>query len=418
MRYRQRKWLLAAAGFALVVECVSTLGWSGVEKTRKLLQTDPGAAAAYLDRSFCFHIPAAVLLSRRINLSQFSGLPAETVGDVLKKLSRLQMANMPSASSGWLNRGRLEMIIGHLDEADMDLKQALIRNPTDPFILRLRALLLRHKGHLEESLDLLAQADAYAPDFRQPPIDLVPEDLSRVQLEGIRLRMKAYPRLKTETTLRLVRILSASGKREEAEEILESLAGDPRIDLLRVQWALEENDPVTAMRLGRKIASESRLPSKIRGQALAYLAEARALSGDMDGAVEAAAQARRLAPSIADPYRALARIAEKKGDLQTALLQLRKAWGMAPSNLSVLYELARVAEAVGQDADARLALQRAVELYPDNPDPARRLIDYLFRRGAYMDAAMALSEALDHNPTDAALLQRAEKLHREVTGRK
>lgn len=408
--------LLILALSALLIESLSAIGWWQVEKTRQQLEVDPTAAAGRILSSTLFNLPSAVIRSRRLDLSYLGDIPRETVIAVLKALSARQRKTIPADPRGWFNAGRLELIRGDLKEGRRDLEAALLRDPTNPFILRLLALTRRAQGDLGAGLQLLAQAEAYAPGFRQPPIDLIPEDEETVLLKGAELRLKVYPRLRVENTLHLEQLLRSMGRVDEAAKLLESLAGHPRADLLRGRLALSDGRLEEAKTLARKVAGRRSFPSQIRASAMALLAEALAEDHDMKGAVAAAGRARFLAPEVSDPYRALARISERRGDFEDALAQLRRAWGMDPTNISILRDLARVAEKTGQIAEARLALERIVKLLPDDPRPAQHLVDFLLRNGEYMDAAMALSAALDRNPTDAGLLQRAEKLHREVVG--
>jgi len=413
---KRNRLLLLLAVSALLIESIAAFGWWKVQEINRLLHHDPGAAAGMIAHSPFFTLPAAAVRSRRLDIALLAGAPRDHVEEALERLSRVQRQSLPADPRGWLNAARLEFLRDRLGEGLEYLDEAIRRDPTNPFALRLEALALRAQGRSEESLKLLARAEAFAPGFRQPPVELTPEDERAVLLEGARLRLAAYPRLRIENTLRLEKLLRSLGKNEEARQLLDSLKGDPRADLLRARLALADGKLSEAESLAREIGAQSRLPSRIRAQAMALLAEILAEKHDMPGAVAAAGQARHLAPEISDPYRALARISERRGDDQDALEQLRRAWGMAPTDVGILYDLARVAEKVGQVADAKLALERVVRLRPEDADAVRRLVDFLLRNGEYMDAAMALSEGLDRHPADAALLQRAEKLHREVVG--
>lgn len=408
--------LLILAILALLIESFSTLGWWQVQRIRHRLEIDPAAAAGTMIASPLFALPSAVIRSRCLDLSLLAKAPRDSVLEALKILADRQQKATPSDPRGWINSGRFHLTRGMLDRGREDLQAALLRDPTNPFVLRLLGLAHRAEGDFEVSLKLLAQAEAYAPGFRQPPIDLTPEDREKVLLQGAKLRLKIYPRLRIENTLRLENLLRSMGKAEEAQQLLENLAGDPRVDLLRARLALADGKLEMAQNLARNIGGQRHLPSSLRAQAMALLAETLAEGGDMEAAGTAAARARRLAPELSDPYRALARISERRGDFEDALTQLRRAWGMAPTDTGILRDLARIAEKTGQKADARLALERIVKLNPENPQPACILFDFLLRNGDYMDAAMALSTALDRNPTDVGLLQRAEKLHREVVG--
>lgn len=415
---RQPRWLLLLAIAVFIIESLNAIGWWSIQRMNRSFEIDPGGTAVKLASSPLLELPPAILWSRRLDLSNLAGAPRKAVESALKNLSLLQQQTVPADPRGWLNAARLELLRGRLIQGKAALDKALLRDPTNPFSLRLMALIFRAEGRMPDALKVLAEAEAYAPGFREPPLELQQEDIEWVSLEGARIRLKAYPRLRIESSLRLEQLLRAQGKTEEASRLLDSISGNPRADLLRGRLALAAGKLEEASKNARNVASQSRLPSRIRGQAYSLLAEVHAQEHDMDGAVAAAARARQLAPELSDPYRALARISERRGDLKDALAQLRRAWGMSPSNVGVLSDLARVAEATGQKADARLALERIVKLQPLNAAAAQRYADFLLRHGDYMDAAMALSTALERNPTDAGLLLRAEKLHRDVVSGK
>jgi len=276
------------------------------------------------------------------------------------------------------------------------------------------ALLLRYRGAFDECLELLAQAEAVAPGYRNPVIELTPEDERWLRFEGLQRRLVAYPRIRVETLISLAEALRFDGQIDDAWQTLDQGAGDPRADLVRARWLLEGDDAGGAAEIVRDLATRGNLPVSIRAEAWSLLARALEAGGDSSGALEAAGEALSLDPENAAPYRALARIAVAQGDLDKAMQYLRTAWGLEPTNMGVLSELARVAELAGKPAEAKLVLVRAVELAPESPDLAIRLVDFLLRQGSYMEAAMALSTALDRHPANANLLRRAEKLSREV----
>jgi tetratricopeptide (TPR) repeat protein len=318
---------------------------------------------------------------------------------------------------GYLNLARARLLRNQVFEGQEDLTEALRRDPTRPFSIRLLALVTLFHGHFEKAMDLLAQAEAVAPGYRVPVIEMSSVDEARIRLDGLERRLEIYPRVRAETLISIGQLLRAMGRVEEAQCRLEEAAGDPRVDLVRAQWALNDGDAATAAGLAQGLTLQRRLPAQSRASAWSIVAQALETQGDQEGALAAAHRSLRLAPDSAAPHLALARIAQGRGDIDGAVTHFRRAWGMDPANTGILFQFARAAEKAGLKADARLALERAVDLNPGDTSTVLRLVDFQLRNGDFMDAAMSLSRALDHDPTNSSLLKMGERLSREVKRR-
>lgn len=414
---RAKTFWIVAVGLACFVECLGASGWLAWQRAAGMLVQDPESGAQAIIDSFLIDSPSAVLRSRRFIASDLAFAEPGPALQALEGLGARQCRHMPAAPYGFLNTARAGLIDGRLNEGRDDLEEALLRDPKNPFALRLLGLLLRFQGRSEEALGLFAEAECVAPGYRLPPVELAAEDNQWIRLEGLRRRLDAYPRIRIETMVDLSAALRRVGRIDEARSMLEDAAGDPRADLLRIRWLIDEKQTTKAAQLARGLVGRLELPSSIRANAWALLAAVLEIEGDGEGALAAAQRALHLDSSSAEPFRALARIAEGRGDYEEALQYCRRAWGIDPSNLRILDHLARVAEVSGYFADAQLALERAVELAPDDTRWTGKLVDFHFRHGGYMEAALALSAALDRHPADPTLLNRAERLRREVARR-
>ena len=415
---RTRLWpVILVAALTVAVEGLSTIGvWTWDVTAENLLRDADAGAAALIDTAL-LNLPPAVLRSRRLVAGDLAAVDQGLAVMALETVGRRQVRNMVVHPDGYLNLARAELIRGQVFEGQTDLAKALDRDPTRPFAIRLLGMVTLFQGRSEEALELLAQAEAVAPGYRLPPVELGAEDEARVRLEGLDLRLMTYPRLRVETLISIGQSLRAMGRPDEAAQRMEEAAGDPRADLVRAQWALNDGDAPAAAGLAQGLVQQRRLPAKIRAAAWSVLSRALEVQGDSQGALAAAQRALRLAPESAAPYMALARIAQGRGDIDEAVNHLRRAWGMDPANVGILFQFAQAAEKAGLKADARLALERAVDLDSGNTATVIRLVDFQLRTGALMEATMTLSRALDRAPADPGLLRAAERLRREVRKR-
>lgn len=415
---RPRLWsLIIVVGLAVAVEGVGMVGSRAWDKTAKLLREDANSGASALVDSALLRLPSAVLRSRRLVAADLTSADRGQAADALQALAGRQIRCMVAHPEGSLNLARAHLIERMVFEAGQDLTSALKRDPTNPFTIRLMGLVALLQGRYEAALDILAEAEAVAPGYRVPRIELTVEDEARVRLVGLDRRLQTYPRLRVETLVLIGKELRAMGQTEEANKRLSQAAGDPRADLVAAQWALIDGDAPSAAGIALGLTQQRRLPSKIKASAWSLLAQALEVQGDSPGALSAANRALRLAPESAGPHMALARIAQGRGDAEEAVLHLRRAWGMDPSNLTILFQFARAAEQAGLMADARLALERAAALNPKDTATVLRLVDFQLRTGALMEAVTTLSSALDHAPADPGLLKMADRLRREVDRR-
>jgi tetratricopeptide (TPR) repeat protein len=401
---------------ALAVELVATAGWWAWRRVSSELEQAPEAGAALLVSGVLVALPPAVERSRRLQVSNLAGVEVATAASALDRVGGLQQRWAPTDPDGFRNRGRAFLLRGEVEAGLEGLEAAVVRDPTSPYLHRLLALVLRYEGRSDEFLDHMATAEAVAPGFRSPPVELTPEDERWIRREALRRRVELYPSQRVKGLLALASQVRSEEGNEAALEVLSGVLGTPEVDLALAEWDLAAGRATEAGSRAEAVASRAALPSGLRVRAWSLVARCRDAAGDAEGASAAADEALRLGPGSPAPYLALASLAERRQDWETALEHLRRAWGIAPADVQVVLRFAAGADRAGSVDDARLAFKRAVQLAPDEPRVAALLVEHYLKWGDYMAATMELSRALDRFPTDARLLALADRLRREVTG--
>ncbi len=414
MNRRSKRWLVVMTAVSVFVAAIDCLGWLGWRAVSRTLAVNSEAGALRLNTGAGVHLPSFIERSRRLSGRDLGTASREVVIAALGRLGTRQVFWFAASGVGFTNLARQALLRDQLGEALGYLGHGLRRDPTSPYLRRLRAIVLVAQGDLDAALQDLAIAEAVAPGLRVPRVDLAPENDRWVRLQGLRLQRSYYPRRSTQIALVLARELKLDGDGIAAREILAEFEDHPEVRLEFARWAVETGDYPRALNILTEITDRQTYPRSVRSQAWSQAAVARELGGDPEGALEAAEAALALDPRSPAPYVTLAGLARNRGDSEAALTHLRRAWGMAPSNVGLLIQIAVVAEGVGKAADALLALERTVEIEPESPHHVARLVALQLRSGRYTDAAVTLSRALDRFPTDPELLRLAERLRRDV----
>ncbi len=408
---RVRRWqLIVMLVVAVVVEMATAVARGRLAVHRTELAERPAAAAAAMTSDPLLAWPGAVDRYRLLPLSPLRQLAPTVRKSVSEQRGRRQLRWMPLAPWGYTDLARAAAEEGQLTQAYHHIEAALARDPTSPYLQRVGAHIALNAGLYGTALDHLAEAWGLAQTDLAPKVEVLPEDADRARLEGLRRRVRLYPRQREGTLLSLAQELRRRGRHGEAEQTVRQAGDGPKVQLARAAWALEDGEPEKTLALATPVASSVTLPRRVRAEALAIVSRARDAVGDRDGALAAARSATQLSPDSAQPFLALASLAEGRGDTQEALEHLRRARGIDPANTSILRRLARVAEQRGAVAEARSALERAVEISPGDVRTAVELVELLLRRGEYFDAALTLSRLMERHPTDARLLSLAAQL--------
>ncbi len=395
----------------LIFDAFGSLQWKSIADS---LALDAEGGAQRLAASSFVALPPVVERSRRMAPRDLAMASRETVIEGLSRVGILQSRWLPANAIGFTNLARAALLSDETERAIRIIQDAVARDPTSPYLHRVKALVSLYIGDLDSALADLSIAEALAPGMRSPAVELAPENERFVRLEGLRLRRDFYPRKATDTALALAREIRRDGDREAALAELAEFEGHPSVEIELAIWEIEEGAYSSALERLELITQKRAYPSRVRARAWTTVAVARDFQGDREGALEAANTSLRLDPSSTGPYITLAGLAQRRGDYEAALGHLRRAWGMSPSDFNLLVRIAGVAERAGKPGDALLALGRAVEINPGAPDLWARLVALQIRSGRLSEAAITLSRALDKFPTEPGLLRLAEQLRRDV----
>jgi tetratricopeptide (TPR) repeat protein len=399
--------LLTLMAFALVVESVDTLSWWYWQGLVVDLRKQPEAGATRLASDAVVNLPSIVDRSTWLSDYDLSVAPTPAVAEVLQRLGDLQHRWFVIDPAGAKNLSRAAMLENDLPSAVDHLRNALTRDPTSPYMQRLAARVLQLVGRRQELLDHLAEAEAIAPGYSQPPVTVSTEDEEWIRLEGLRRHVRIYRSNRVANMIRLARELQRHDAQEEARQVLAEVSDHPLAQLEQARQALEEGHTEASIAAARKLTGNSRLPSSLRSQAWSVKAMALCQNGDSEDALTAARTAARLSSDSPAPFIALAHVVESRGDREAALDYLRRAWGLAPTNIGVLLEVARLAEQVGRADEGAQALERATEIAPEREDLAILLVSYYRRNGSSIKAALYLSQLLDRFPESTRIRQLA-----------
>jgi len=411
----RRRVVLAVSAMAVLVEIAGSVGWWRWTRIERRLAEEPAAAAAVIAGAPSATFPPGADRARRLDVEQLRGVRRTLVVRALGRLAAMELAWLPTDPVGWLNLARARAGDGELDAALAACEQALRRDPTSPYLHRMKALILMRRGEYDRGLDALAVAEGLAPGFRQPRVDVLPGDDQWVRLEGLRRQARLYPRRRVDALLALAEALRGLGREGEARRVLRPVAEDVRVLAALARWDLADGREDRALETAHAILAKPGLTASLRADAFEIVARCLAARGDDDAALEAARSAVAADPSSPFPYLSLADVAARRGDPRAALRFARRAWGKAPSDVDVLIRVGTIAERANAPGDARLAFERAAELAPGRPDVAARLVDFLLRHGDFMAAALRLSDALDRAPMDPRLLRLAARLRAETS---
>ena len=403
-------WLTVAVMIAVLIEVVGSIGWWRWAELMRVLTAAPDIGARQIAGDPWLATPSAIEHSRRLISSDLKAASLDLVPAALQRLGQLQVRWYPVSSIGFKNQAQALVLSDDLRRGSELIDQALLRDPTSPYLHRFMAVVKRQTGYPKQFLEHLAQSLALDLGQGGRGVEMTPEDEHWVRFEALRRRVVLYPRRQVQTLLDLAQALREDGRPDEAEVALEPVRDEPQVRLTRATWYLSISQPMAAVAEVEEIARRRIYPSRMRAAAWSLLARARDLQGDQEEALAAAARAVQLAPDSPAPFVALAQLAERRGDDEAALEHLRRAWGMTLTDIGLLLEVARLAEKTGKLADARLALERASRLAPDRADLAARLIDFYIRTHQLEEATSRLAEALERFPTDPQLLRMTERL--------
>lgn len=286
-----------------------------------------------------------------------------------------------------------------------------------------RALLL--KGKEKEASDQWQQAIKLQPSFEEPRIALATSALQNRKFdEVLRLANEILAATPNHTGAQLLRAdaLRGMGRQGEAKTLMTDLRekspSNPVVDVEYAFLALSENKPAEAEKIFRAHYAPgqtnlrpltglveslmmqkrnedaihvlqgdlAKLPGRMEVQTM--LANAFAISGEVDSAVKTMEELAAAHPENADIRLRLGQLQALKGDLQSAIVNFQKARGLAPQSPAPVLSLAEAEERLGQSDTARQDYQSVLKLDPANLVALNNLAYITADRGGNLDDAL------------------------------
>ena len=137
---------------------------------------------------------------------------------------------------------------------------------------------------------------------------------------------------------------------------------EPR--LAAAERALDAGDVATAIAQATAVADDARVSAPVRAAALRVRADARAMGGDVRGALDDAARSTALAPADARAWNALGIAAADAGEPRRAVEAFSRATMLDARYARAWNNLGNALRASGRRAEARAAFERAVDADP------------------------------------------------------
>lgn len=287
-------------------------------------------------------------------------------GNPLPLLGRALELN-PSAAPAHFYVGRVLLRSGHLEQALLELRLAALNDR------RLAAPVGRVLARAQprfEALRRIAADDADKRSLWGALAAALAAEGHDEEAEKADLALLALAPPEPRSVARHARRLAGRKQFDEALELAARLdarkeAGPVRA-LLVAQIEIARGSPERAV----AVLERAEAIHPIDRGLLGALADARLLTGDLPGALEAVSILKRLSSgsdSLASALQLEASLKLRAGRVQEALAALKQANAVAPNDAAVLRRIADVAEKHGDTARALGALQQLEDLEPENP---------------------------------------------------
>lgn len=175
--------------------------------------------------------------------------------------------------------------------------------------------------------------------------------------------------------------------------------------LAAVAEELNYGETSKAVAIDDRFVRLRRMPRDFQSRAgeLAYSAEVRFASGDLEGALVQSRQALSIYPHCLRALVAMGRVLSARGAFLQALEVLQRANRLYPDDANAAYHLARVLGKLGRTTEALANYRRAIQSDPDFVSAYLNLGKALTAIGDTAGAAVVFRRGLDVNPLDSAL---------------
>lgn len=286
----------------------------------------------------------------------------------------------PDQASIWKEAGKLALAFGQAQDAESWFEQAHRMDPTDPHTLVGAGQAAAMLGKPRQALDHLRAASRLAPDDPQ-------------------------------VLLGMGEILAKQGKLEKALQTYDralALVGDPSpVQLARSRLLIGMGRLADASDILRALVEKHPDSDSLW---LAF-AEAKDAADDIEGAMEAATRALRIAPRSSVAHRALARLCRRAGQLDRALDELAQAQALDPTDAGVYIERGRVHEDRREPDRALESYEHAVAVRPTSAEAYYRMGLIHKSMKSYAQAAGIFRKAVELNPADADAYHQLAAVH-------
>jgi tetratricopeptide (TPR) repeat protein len=341
------------------------------------IQTADGRAAAAVER-----------LKKLLETSPDNREARLYLGTLLQKLGRIDEARAalqemvkiaPDFAPGYNNLAYLEsQVPGNLEQALEHARKARSLAPNDPAISDTLGWIEWQRGSFRQALPLILEAANLLEEFATV----------QYHLGMAHYMMHQIP----DAITKLEKALATPGdfpEKEEARSYLSVLREADQWDLATLEKRLNEKpkDVVLLLLRANKLAAAGRNEDALAAYQAAlavnadleaaYLGQADLYNSSLklpDKALEAANQARRVAPQSARAAAMLGRLSFRSGDFQQAFELLQEAARKLPEDSEIQYDAGWAAYSVGRIADARSAMGKVAEADSSRFESARQFL--------------------------------------------
>ncbi|MCJ7753489.1 MAG: hypothetical protein MUP13_02875, partial [Thermoanaerobaculales bacterium] len=130
--------LVALSLLAVAAALVDLIGWWSWSSASAQLAISPDRGAVRLAEDRLLDLPSAIQRSRRLPVRELGSAPIDLAFAVLMRRGVDQRRWMPAHAAGSTNLARGYLLAGDLEAAVPVLDDALVRDPTNAYLHRLR----------------------------------------------------------------------------------------------------------------------------------------------------------------------------------------------------------------------------------------------------------------------------------------
>jgi tetratricopeptide (TPR) repeat protein len=310
----------------------------------------------------------------------------------------------PEDGESWFQLAGAYARLGEFDAAERALAEARDRAPSRPGLVFLQGFVKEGQGRAGDAITLYRRhLEIHPSDLatRRRLVTLLAREKrwEEAYREAIRVRQAARPgdwdALETEADLAFRAKHPEDAKRAVAE--LQRAAAGDRDRNLRVIALLARH--------GRKTEAMNLATVASRGAPDMYVAQARAVAGDLPGAIDRAHRAALAAPDSIEPRILLARLYDGQKRHAASESVWVEVLHLGGDSAAVLMEIAAARESRGDTAGAEEAVRDVLRIQPDHAR-ALNFLGYLLadHNRSLEEALRLIRKALEEDPDNGAFI--------------